>query len=90
MDEDDESPYSHTHDAASILFGHQHHPHAYHDFSSSPMLRPQAHAAIANAASKKQQIAVSNMVADSNFAWSDLKSPEHMGLAELDDLLGGY
>lgn len=79
---------------ATILFGSQPHPtfHQFGDFTASPMLKPEQAplstvGSMGNPAPKKH---IHAMSMDSVFAWSDLKSPENMELAELDDLLGGY
>lgn len=87
MDEDQpEHSFIHNQEAASVLFGLKHH-HAFHDFTSSPMMRPAFAGAPSNMPRKHVQ---THSAPDSMFAWSDLKSPENVELAELDDLLGGF
>lgn len=87
MDEDEpDHSYIHNQEAASVLFGLKHH-HAFHNFTSSPLIRPAFAAAPSNTPRKHVQTC---SAPDSMFAWSDLKSPENVELAELDDLLGGY
>ena len=84
----DEDSQDHTYNAANLLFGNQHHNN--YQFSSSPMLKPQQQAgpgAPFNMTPRKHVPIYS--APDSMYSWSDLKSPENVGLAELDDLLGG-
>lgn len=84
----DEDAQENSYNAAAMLFGHQHH----HTFSVSPMLRPQQGGAGLSLSTTPRKHAQTYTAPDATsiFAWSDLKSPENVELAELDDLLCGY
>lgn len=90
-------------EAASMLFGHGAgasrlgiNPHPGLAFGSSPMLRPQSNMAGKDghfkspSGRKYDELKIVPHYGNDLGAWDDLKSPEAVGLNELDDMLGGF
>lgn len=87
-----------NHEAAAALFGQgtdssrlgvNHHP----VFGSSPMLHPSTGKDLPHKSPSGRRFEDLNMTTSfgNEFdSWGDLKSPEAVGLNELDDMLGGY
>ncbi|KAF9697252.1 hypothetical protein EKO04_004771 [Ascochyta lentis] len=75
-------------EAAAALFGHM--GNSSFDFSiSSPALKSQAfHLEMPPPAFKPHEVKLE--IADIDWSWSDMRSPEHIELDELDEMFGGY
>lgn len=75
-------------EAAAALFGHM--SNSSFDFSiSSPALKSQAfHLEMPPPMFKPHEVKLE--IADIDWSWSDMRSPEHIELDELDEMFGGY
>ncbi|KZM27073.1 uncharacterized protein EKO05_0004956 [Ascochyta rabiei] len=75
-------------EAAAALFGHM--ANSSFDFSiSSPALKSQAfHLEMPPPAFKPHEVKLE--IADIDWSWSDMRSPEHIELDELDEMFGSY
>ncbi|KAF1365368.1 hypothetical protein EJ07DRAFT_150875 [Lizonia empirigonia] len=75
-------------EAAAALFGHM--ANSSFDFSiSSPALKSQAfHLEMPPPMFKPHEVKLE--IADIDWSWSDMRSPEHIELDELDEMFGGY
>jgi hypothetical protein len=90
IEETEESAARKNSEAAATLFGESHSGSSF-DFSfSSPALKsaPLSIAMPPPPMFKANEVKLE--IYDSDWAWSDLRSPEHIELEELDDLFGGY
>jgi hypothetical protein len=77
-------------EAAAMLFGAGH-VMTMMDFSThSPMLKPQRVLSVEMTPRKDSLLTLHTNLADVEERWTDLKSPEAIGLSELDDMLGAF
>ena len=100
VDENEETSAKRNHEAAEALFGRDHIgtgvkessiAGALHFNDSSPILQPSSlRLDLSKEALVNQQEILSEDGNDAYAAWSELRSPENVGLHELDDLLGEY
>lgn len=93
--ESDELGHLGDQEAAAALFGHATMHHHLNDFTSSPMLRPVGQSDVQPAYTTPRKAYFSPMIVEADRraavasgSWGELKSPEDMDIAELDDLLG--
>ncbi|ORY14349.1 hypothetical protein BCR34DRAFT_239357 [Clohesyomyces aquaticus] len=89
-EETEESTARKNSETAAALFGALGHVSMFQsDFaSSSPMLKPSLEIEMPPPMFKPSDVKMTNEEFD--FGWGEMKSPEHVGLDELDDLFGGY
>ncbi|KAG9206901.1 hypothetical protein G6514_000191 [Epicoccum nigrum] len=88
IEETEELAARNNSEAAAALFGHM--ASSSFDFSvDSPALKSQAfHLEIPPPAFKPHEVKLE--IADIDWSWSDMRSPENIELEELDEMFGGY
>jgi hypothetical protein len=90
VDETEESAARKNSETAAALFGQMDHLSAFEPAlaSSSPLLKPVLNIEMPPPMFKPSEIRIQTDSVD--WSWSELKSPEHVEIEELDDLFGGY
>lgn len=90
LDETEESAALKNSETAAALFGQMDHAAGFQaDFApSSPLLKPTLAIEMPPPQFKTKDIKMENDELDLN--WSEMKSPETVGLEELDEMFGGY
>jgi hypothetical protein len=88
IEESDDIAARKNSEAAAALFGHM--ANTSFDFSiSSPALKSNAlHLEMPPPMFKPHEVKLE--IADIDWSWSDMRSPEHIELEELDEMFGGY
>jgi len=88
-DESEEKTSIRNQEAAAMLFGAGHVMSMMDYITSSPMLKPQVPLRIDTTPRKELSVMDINP-RDADSIWAELKSPENIELAELDDMLGAF